>query len=484
MAAGPLRGMGGVAGVAAGRWGAVAVAVLLSAAVAAPPARGQAPEPAGTPPPTPPRILVLGLDAVPFSVVDRMAAAGPEGEALFAGYSGPVPLVSTFPSTTNVALSGIFAPFGVERSPGYEVRFFDRRLNRIRGGGPMSYHRLAFPWRRFVDWTAESLTARMFGELRPVRSSVAELETAAASFLASERRVYFAYVTATDAAGHLKSPSAYEKVLRALDRILTDTHRRSPTPFATVVFSDHGISGGSPLTNVRSGVRQALRQAGYHLDGRLGGPRQVVVAELGMVSSFILYTAAGQEGEVAALAAAVPGVDLCVAPTPLGFRVVAGGGARAWLGRRRIEGEARWAYKAVEGDPLGYLPVVAELRRRSGEKDGLWFPDRWWFEATADARYPDALYRLARAFDLVDNEASVVCSAAPDSMYGALRTAVAARLSVGRLRWTHGALHREATLGFFLTDVPGWELAGPQRFDAALAPLVARVRAERAAAPP
>ena len=71
---------------------------------------------------------------------------------------------------------------------------------------------------------------------------------------------------------------------------------------------------------------------------------------------------------------------------------------------------------------------------------------------------PDPAHRVARAFDLVQHEASVVCSVAPGYMFGAALTEFAGRLGVGRLRWTHGALERADTLGFVTTDERSTEL--------------------------
>jgi len=56
-------------------------------------------------------------------------------------------------------------------------------------------------------------------------------------------------------------------------------------------------------------------------------------------------------------------------------------------------------------------------------------------------------------------------------MFGARKTERASRLTGGRLRWTHGALERDATLGFLMSDDPRLPLTGPVRFDEALAPL-------------
>lgn len=422
-------------------------------------------------PAEPPRLLLVALDGVPYTAVrDFLAEARADGRQRFAGFAGPVPLISSFPSTTHPAMAGLFEPFGAQPSPGYEARFFDRGQNRIRGCGPISYHRVDVPWQRLVDRRNRSLAVGMVRKLRPVKSSVAEVERALAAFARSAEPVYVFYLATTDGLGHLRSPRALGPVLEALDRELVRL-RTDPavSPFHTVVFSDHGMAGGEPLADVRDAVRRRLVAAGFRLGGRLGGPAAAVVAENGMISSFEVHTAPGREAAAARAVVAVPGVDLCVVPEAGGW-VIESARGRARFARRERQGQVEWSYRPETGDPLLYAPLAARL----GEGDP-WFADEAWFAASWDAHYPDALHRLARAFDLVASPASAACSLEPGWMFAARRTKAAARLSIGRLRWTHGALEREPSWGVLLTDFPGWEPPAAVRFDEALKPFASAV---------
>jgi hypothetical protein len=173
---------------------------------------------------------------------------------------------------------------------------------------------------------------------------------------------------------------------------------------------------------------------------------------------------------VAKLAVAVRGVDLCVTPDPAGWRVQSSGGS-ALISRRQVSAEVQWRYRPRDGDPLHYAPVVVTLRQRTAAGADDWFSDASWFAATKDEFYPDGLYRLAESFEAVDNPASAVCSVAPGYMFGWLKTEYIARPTIGRLKWTHGALFRDASLGFVLTDLPGWRTPDAVRFNQALLPL-------------
>ena len=123
-------------------------------------------------------------------------------------------------------------------------------------------------------------------------------------------------------------------------------------------------------------------------------------------------------------------------------------------------------------DPLGYAEVIARLESEGGGEEG--FHPAWqWFDATVHHAYPDALYRLVRAFDLVESPASIICSVAPGYMYGSRRTELSGRLSVGALRYTHGALDSGDTLGFLVSDHPAWQGVKAVPFDRAFDRFVA-----------
>jgi hypothetical protein len=229
-----------------------------------------------------------------------------------------------------------------------------------------------------------------------------------------------------------------------------------------VLLSDHGLAGGEPLANVFRPVKRALRDAGFRYRRRLREPHDVALTPFGLVSSFEIYTAAGMEPEVARSVAAVEGVDLCVHREAEAW-VVVGREGEATFRRRGVAAATEWSYAPADGDPLEYGSLA----------DGGWHDDRWWLQATAEHRYPDALHRLARGFELVENPASILCSTGPAYMFGSRKTEHASRLTGSRLRWTHGALERDATLGFLMSDDPRLPLSGPVRFDEVLAPLAA-----------
>jgi len=413
-----------------------------------------------------PRVLIVALDAIRFD--DAARARLGSGRDLFPGFKGPVPLVSTFPSSTSLAMPGILEPFGLERSPGYEPRFYDREHGRVRGGGLISYHRIPFAWRGFFDWEVRSLIQKTIGYGWPLSANRREISRAIDSFLASDEPYFFAYVNSTDATGHLYGPKRTEAALIALADALSEARRRRPDrPFYTVILSDHGMGGGEPLRNALPGVLEALRQDGWRMGKKIRGERDVVLIPFGLLSSFVAHAMPGQEAALARSLARAEGVELCAYPDGGGWTVL-GGEAEARIRRLVQDGRVLWSYTAVAGDPLGYGAVLATLSTENGTDGDDWYEDGAVFQATLAHDFPDAFHRIARSFDLVNNPASVVCSVAPGWLFGSRRLVIGTRLTRGTLHWTHGALRSDDSLGFIMSDYPGWNPGPGVRFDAAL----------------
>jgi len=278
------------------------------------------------------------------------------------------------------------------------------------------------------------------------------------------------YLAATDIAVHVVGPDSVKRLFVELDGMLIEARARRPDrPFETLIFSDHGVAGGEPLTNVSKSTKKALKAAGYRVKKKLKRPGTVVMTPFGLVSNFEAYTDEENTVEVAQILAEVEGVDLCTIKKGEDQWEVIGSAGSGWVERRRSDAVVEWRY-VVEGvDPLDYSAVAQQLAQTGTEGDG-WMNDEELFQATKHLQYPDALHRIADAFELVANPASVVCSTGVDYMYGAGSTAALATVGKGKLRWTHGALNSAATLGFLMSDADHWQAPDVARYDRALLP--------------
>ena len=418
------------------------------------------------------RTLLVLLDAVPYEAVERITNPSLGEPALFQDLKGPVPMVSTFPSGTNVAIPALIAPLGVGVSPGYENRHYNWVSNTVRGGGVISYYRIEFPWRGFFDVTRTGIAVGGLNALNPVKGSIKQLRKGIDGFVASEKDLYTIYIGEMDLVMHFSGPDAARPVFEALETMIREVRQEHPDrPFDVVILSDHGVEGGETLINVRQPVLQALKKAGYRYEKKLKRPDDVVLTPYGLVSNLEAYTRDEIKPHVAEVLAHVSGIDLCVFETEAGW-VIEGTDGRAVFRRHDTPEGTCWAYEPAYGDPLNYLPLIDTFSQRTGGTTDC-LPDEAWFEASADCEYPDAFFRLEQAFELVQNPASVVCSISPGYMYGARMTEFGSKIASGPLRWTHGALHWEATLGFLMSDRADWNPPRFARFNTALLPFLA-----------
>ncbi|HET8550965.1 MAG TPA: hypothetical protein VFM97_00635 [Gammaproteobacteria bacterium] len=416
----------------------------------------------------PPRTLIIGIDAVPYTLVRQMTG----GSSLFEDFQGPAALNSTFPSISYTAWSSLLEPLGSTRPLGYETRYFDSTSKKLKGG--LSLAEVPASWKETFDWKLHGLVRTAVAYGLPRRYSIWELKHGLQAFAESPSAIFSMYIVSTDGLAHLSGPDGLAEVLQAVDTQVKAFKVRHPDmPFNTILLSDHGIAGGEPLVNIWPAVRSAVKQAGFRVRHRLVGAHDVVFNPYGLVTNLVAYAAPGAATALAEVFAQVPGVDLAVICAGASAWRLCSSRGRALIERRPGHAGCVWRYREEDGDPLGYAPVVAALKRRAHDATAEWFPDRWWFEATRRSFYPDALHRLAQSFDLTDTPPAVICSCTPGYMFGGLKTEYISRATVGRLRWTHGALHRDASLGFMMTDLPEWEAPEMVRAEEALTCLTA-----------
>ena len=420
------------------------------------------------------RTLFIGVDAIPYDLVAKLTDPALGEKALFKGMRGPVAVINSFPTGSYVAWTGLMRPLGSPKALGYEACYFNRVQAQLRGC--FSLVKVPAPWRDMFDWSLQGLVRKALAYGWPKPYSLHEIEQGLTAFMESDKEVFDMYIVSTDALGHISGPDAQGRFLRALDRALQALRQRYPNrPFHTVLVSDHGMAGGEPLKNTWPQIATVLAKAGFHVDNTIKRRSDVTIVTFGLLSGFVAYTSGGVESDVASLLTSVPGVDLCVVKDQSDWRVISARG-EALIARKAGKSQPLWSYQVLTGDPLGYEPLVANLRRQAGAPRQQWFADSLWFSESKNHFYPDALYRIAEAFDLVENPASIVCSNSPGYMFGSRFTEYASLPTIGALRWTHGALYRDASLGFLMTDVPQWPISDLVRFDRALAPLAELAR--------
>jgi len=401
--------------------------------------------------------FVLVVDAIPWELAVEVWQQGH-----LPGFSEPVPSVSVFPSSSNVALPALIDGILGARPPGYEARYYHPPSATIRGrpGAPeadrpmVRYRARPGP----LDLVAGPIVAR-FRASREVARLMHRFVRESGSWLA--------YASATDGIGHFGGREALLSAFRTVTRHVVEARRviemKHGTAPPVILTSDHGMAFGR-LAHV-SGVlvSQALKNAGFVRQS--AGSAGFFLPSMGEIAAGVCFVAPDGAATVARILTRVEGIDVVVARRGEESALIVRGNDEALLDWRG----GRYRYHESPGDPLRYAPVWAELRG-SGAIDGDGFVDGdALFAATWSHDYPDALHRIRRALtDLVEFPAPVLFSMRPGYTYGPPLTHAGSRLLGGQVG-THGALSSEQSLGFL--SVAGVQAPPPVvRAESALIP--------------
>lgn len=403
-------------------------------------------------PPT--RLLLLAVDAVPYRVADAAVARG-----AFADWSAPATVVAPFPSLTHPAFAALFAPFGVQPSWGYEVRYFDATTNAMSGGNPLTYHHQIPPWGGVIDSGHRGVVGKGANYVTSMKSALAELDSILSDALASDLPAYIGYLGSTDALMHLYGDDSAVEFLCRLgercDRARAAHLAERGVTLQIALFSDHGC--GNQTVHYTGDIRPHLRDAGLRVVDRLQGSRDVVAPTFGIVNYLALFLADQDRAEQAVAALhGHPSVELLAFRSAPDQVEVVGSSGRARLHWTMDRGRRLISYQHDGDDVLELDPVVARLqvdgkfddRDRAGEDD--------WLQASACSRYPDGPARLidALAGDRVRSRATVLASLGPGWSWGWRSAYLGTFVRSGRLKGTHGGLDRESSLAFLIISGP------------------------------
>jgi hypothetical protein len=399
-----------------------------------------------------PRRLVIVLDGVPYQTIAELRAEG-----RFRRFKNPARMISMFPSLTNVAMIEILQ---AGDSPGYEDHYYDRDRNRILGaiqdrlqGGRF----IRGTFRETFDYHAPAFKGALAYVAAPIGTvAVAHLDVSAfrKAFRKSDAPLFVAYIGETDSLAHLGGKKLLKSLLRALDRTVEELISESGGRLEVEMFSDHG-NNYADYTSVE--LNDAINDAGFKIDKSLISPNSVVLPKYGLVGASTLFASPENRARLAEVCAKTKGVDFAVYQSGEDVIELVSGRGRARVSR---DGD-RFKYEYAGGDPLGLVPIVAELKLRA-RVDAAGFASRedWW-RATMRHRYVDPLRRLFDGFSkYVKNRADVIVSYEDGYMLGSPFLSLFAQMLA-----THGNLLRGETEGFAMSTrqelgeaVRGYEL--------------------------
>jgi hypothetical protein len=406
-----------------------------------------------------PRRLVLGLDGVAYRDMKALQEGVTctniwgtrlhrQAFSLSEGYFPVNRLVSTFPSTSDVAWTDIF---GDRPLPGYQRTYFSAAANSqivINGITTTMEHEAQ------MNWELEDNLPRTMGYVYPVHTFELEVHEMIKGFWndTDNDGSYYVYVRATDDAQHLDRDIF--AMLCQLDKRLQEMRARyraqEGRDLQILILSDHGHNHADAVKRVL--VRSFLKNAGYRIAESIENPKDVVLPTTGIESWVEIHNAPAATENLMQLLTQLKGVDLLTATMPdqtNRFMVVNAKGERAVIEWNAAKNE--YGYSAEKGDPLNYRPVIEALARKKLLDAGGFATADAWMAATLTNRYPLALERIARGLSRVTlNPATILISLENDYVHCGWLIQKGADLST--FGSTHGGLDNLNSDGIVLSN--------------------------------
>jgi hypothetical protein len=366
-----------------------------------------------------PRRLILALDGVAYRDL-RVLQEGimrtnfwgrPVHLQAFTTNEGYYPvsrMVSTFPSTSDVAWTEIF---GDRPLPGYQRTYYSEAANMqiaIDGVATSMEHE------RQMNWQVQDSFLRAMGYVFPSHMYDYEVSEMIKHFRNAGGVVdnFYAYIRASDDAQHMNRDifALLCRLDRQLEKLRAEYRQQEGRDLEIVILSDHGNNHAGRGKRVE--IRKFLNKAGYRITKSLKDPKDVVLPTTGIESWVEVHNPPGETEALARLLTHLEGVDVVTARTPdqtNHFLVMNSQGERAvieWNPERNA-----FRYSAEQGDPINYRPVVQALARKN-LLDGEGFaPADAWMAETLTHRYPLALERVVRGLTQVTlNPATILLS--------------------------------------------------------------------------
>jgi hypothetical protein len=350
-----------------------------------------------------PKRLVICLDGISYRDMKALQAGVTykdthgfqfHRQGFHQGYFPVSRLISTFPSTSDVAWTDIF---GDRPLPGYQRTYFSEGAN-----SEMSVNGIttSMEHEKQMHWEVENGFLRTLGYVYPSHTYQYELHELIRNFLKAGNAGdnYYAYIRTPDDAQHL-SRDVFA-LLCALDEKLQDLRTlyqaREGHDLEILILSDHGNNHAG--VGQRLEIRTFLEKAGYRITKSIVNPKDVVLPTAGIESWVEIHNSPVETESLMQLLPHLKGVDILTAKSPdqaNRFLVMNSKGERAIIEWNPAKNAFR--YSTETGDPINYLPVVEALSQKNRlDADGFATADAWMAE-TLTHRYPLALERIVRA---------------------------------------------------------------------------------------
>ena len=364
------------------------------------------------------------------------------------GYFPVSRLVSTFPSTSDVAWTDIF---GNRPLPGYQRTYYSTAANSeifVNGLTSTVEHE------RQMQWETENNFVRSMGYVYSEQTFEYELYELIGSFwhAGSTNTDYYVYIRSSDDAQHMSRDIL--ALLMTLDRTLQDLRARyraqEGRDLQIVILSDHGHNHAG--RGQRTPIFAYLARTGYHVTESISGQKDVVLPTSGIEDWIEIHNSPEETERLAETLAHLEGADIVAARLPgtdHRFLVLNAKGERAVI--RWEPAKNAFQYSAEKGDPLDYNPAAESLaREKKLDADGFASADDWMNE-TMTNHYPLALQRIVRGLTQVTlNPATILVSLDNHYVNDGWMVNEGSRLET--YGSTHGALDDINSVGIVLSN--------------------------------
>jgi hypothetical protein len=329
-------------------------------------------------------------------------------QAFHQGYFPVSRMISTFPSTSDVAWTEIF---GDRPLPGYQRTYFSEAANSQIVVNPLA---TTMEHESQMQCQVENSFIRTLGYLYPRHTYEYEVHNLIKTFLhdRSGNDNFYAYIRTSDDAQHLARDIF--AMLGLLDEKLQQLRARyraqEGRELEILILSDHGNNHAGVGKRVK--VRAFLKKAGYRITKSIQGPKDVVLPTTGIEAWVEIHNAPVETESLLQQLWHLEGVDVLTARDPARtnrFIVMNSKGERAGIEWNPAKNAFR--YSTETGDPINYLPVIAALAQKHRlDADGFAAADDWMAE-TVTRRYPLALERIVQGHTRVAlNPATILIS--------------------------------------------------------------------------
>jgi hypothetical protein len=364
-----------------------------------------------------PKRLIIALDGIAYrdmkALQEGITYKDTHGiqfhrQGFHQGYFPVSRMISTFPSTSDVAWTEVF---GDRPLPGYQRTYYSAAANLEIVVNPLT---TTMEHESQMHWQVENGFLRTLGYIYPSHMYQYEVHELVKNFLHTKSKDdnYYVYVRTPDDAQHLSRDIF--AMLCALDKKLQKLRAlykaREGRELEILILSDHGSNHAGVGQRVE--IRAFLKKAGYRIAKFIVNPKDVVLPTTGIESWVEIHNSPAETERLMQLLPHLKGVDVLTAQFPgqaNRFIVMNSKGERAIIEWNPAKNSFR--YSTEVGDPINYLPVVEALSKKNRlDADGFATADAWMAE-TLTHRYPLALERIVRGHTHVTlNPATILIS--------------------------------------------------------------------------